>query len=141
MLLEFLVNSTIMAFAVLIHYEVLHQLSSILPRIHVTHHFKVIIGVFGALIAHLMEIWLFAFAYFLMINSNEWGSLEGNFTGTLFDCVYYSFITYTTLGFGDIIPQGPVRFLTGIEALTGLVLITWSASFLYIEMRKFWDGD
>ena len=30
--------------------------------------------------------------------------------------------------------MGDVRFLAGLEALTGLVLITWSASFLFIEM-------
>jgi len=31
----------------------------------------------------------------------------------LMDCIYYSFITYTTLGFGDLIPTGSLRFLTG----------------------------
>jgi hypothetical protein len=46
--------------------------------------------------------------------------------------------TYTTLGFGDIVPVGPVRFLTSVEALTGFVLITWSASFTYLEMNRFW---
>jgi hypothetical protein len=30
-----------------------------------------------------------------------------------------------------------VRFPTGTEALTGLVLITWSASFTFIEMQPF----
>ncbi|MEC4681791.1 MAG: two pore domain potassium channel family protein, partial [Nitrospirota bacterium] len=29
-----------------------------------------------------------------------------------------------------------IRFLTGIEALSGLVLITWTASFLYLQMQK-----
>jgi len=29
-------------------------------------------------------------------------------------------------------------FLTGLETLTGLVLITWTASFMFIEMQKFW---
>jgi hypothetical protein len=31
--------------------------------------------------------------------------------------------------------------LTGIEALTGLVLITWTASYLFIEMQKYWIED
>jgi hypothetical protein len=30
--------------------------------------------------------------------------------------------------------------LTGVEALTGLILITWSASFLFIEMQKYWTN-
>ena len=32
-----------------------------------------------------------------------------------------------------------LRYLTGLESLTGLVLITWSASFLYLEMTRYWD--
>jgi len=55
------------------------------------------------------------------------------------DCVYFSFTTFTTVGFGDIQPTGDLRFLTGIESLTGLVLITWTASFLFVEMQKFWN--
>ncbi|EEB77646.1 hypothetical protein GPB2148_582 [marine gamma proteobacterium HTCC2148] len=57
------------------------------------------------------------------------------------DCVYFSFTTYTTLGMGDIEPIGDLRYLTGLESLTGLVLITWSASFLYLEMTRYWDRD
>ena len=30
------------------------------------------------------------------------------------------------------------RFLTGTESLSGFILITWSASFLYLEMEQFW---
>jgi hypothetical protein len=33
---------------------------------------------------------------------------------------------------------GAVRFLADVESLLGLVLITWSASFTFIEMQKFW---
>jgi hypothetical protein len=55
------------------------------------------------------------------------------------DSVYFSFTTFTTIGFGDITPIGPLKFLTGLEALTGLVLITWTASFLFIEMQKYWN--
>jgi hypothetical protein len=30
--------------------------------------------------------------------------------------------------------------LTGLESLTGLVLITWTASFLYYEMQRYWNA-
>jgi hypothetical protein len=52
---------------------------------------------------------------------------------------YYSAITYTTLGFGDIIPLGPLKILTAMEALMGLGFITWSASFTFLEMQKLWN--
>jgi hypothetical protein len=28
--------------------------------------------------------------------------------------------------------------MTGTEALTGFLLITWSASFTFLEMQRFW---
>jgi len=43
------------------------------------------------------------------------------------------------LGFGDLTPVGPVRLLAGVEALNGLLLIGWSASFTYISMERFWQ--
>jgi len=55
--------------------------------------------------------------------------------------VYFSAVTYSTVGFGDVIPTGPLRFLVGTEALTGFVLITWSASFTYLEMQRYWKHD
>jgi hypothetical protein len=75
-----------------------------------------------------------------MNKAEDWGRLEGNFDGSLMDCVYFSFTTYATLGTGDIVPHGDLRFLSALESLTGLVLITWTASFLYLEMTRYWDG-
>lgn len=54
------------------------------------------------------------------------------------DCAYFSFTVYTTLGFGDIQPLAYMPYLTDIESLTGLVMITWIASFLYFEVHKYW---
>ena len=140
MLYLFIVNSFVVALVVIIHYEFLYQMSEYLPKLHIRHRARIVIGVLGSLIAHAVEVWVFASAYYLMIHYADLGNLEGNFTGTFNDCVYYSFTTFTTLGFGDIYPSGGIRFLTGIESLTGLVLITWSASFLYIEMQKYWEA-
>lgn len=139
------VVSAIVALAVVIHYEILFQMTLLMPKLAVPHRFRIVLGVLGALIAHVIEIWLFALAYYVMHHNSGWGHLEGTytgtFTGTLLDCAYFSFTTFTTLGFGDIVPIGDLRYLVGIESLTGLVLITWTASFLYVEMRKSWDAQ
>lgn len=37
--------------------------------------------------------------------------------------------------------MGPLRLIVGIEALNGLLLITWSASFCYLNMQKDWHPD
>ena len=134
----FLINCLVVATAVLVHYEFLFRLSAVIPKIQIKHRYKIVFGVFGALVAHAVEIWLFALAYYLMHKAEGWGELSGNFNGSLMDCVYFSFTVFSTVGFGDIVPIGDLRYLTGIESLTGLVLITWSASFLYFEMQRYW---
>lgn len=139
MLTVFLINSCVVALCVVIHYEVLLQLTRVIPRLRIRHRFRILIGVFGALVAHTLEIWVFALAYFGMHRHDDWGYLDGNFDGSLLASGYFSFTTYTTLGLGDIEPHGYLRYLTGVESLTGLVLITWTASFLYIEMTRNWE--
>lgn len=134
-----LINIAIVALSVLLHYEVLLALSKKLPYIHYKNKYQIVIGVFGALIAHCIEIWIFATTYYFLLKTDKFGALEGNFDGSLLDCAYYSFTSYTTLGFGDIAPHGAIRFFTGIESLTGLVLITWTASFLFLEMQRYWN--
>ncbi len=140
MITVLLVNTLVVVVAVVIHYEFLYRLTRLLPRIKIIHRLRILLGVGGALVAHAVEVWVFAVAYYFMHRAPGWGQLTGNFDGSLMDCVYFSFTTFTTLGFGDIQPIGGLRFLTGIESLTGLVLITWTASFLFVEMKKFWDS-
>lgn len=135
-----LVNRLVVIVAVVIHYECLSRLNDWLPRLRAWSRFRIVVGVFGAMLAHALEVWCFALAYYLMVRSGDWGSLNGNFDGSFMDCVYFSFTTFTTIGFGDISPMGKLKYLTGLQALTGLVLITWTASFLFLEMQKYWKN-
>ncbi|MCG6937490.1 MAG: potassium channel family protein [Gammaproteobacteria bacterium] len=136
----FLINTLIVALSVMVHYEFLYRITLFIPRMGIHHRFRIVFGVFSALIAHALEIWIFAIAYYFMNHADGWGTLTGNFNGSLMDCAYFSFTVFSTLGFGDIEPLGHLRYLTGIESLTGLVLITWTASFLYYEMQRYWDA-
>ena len=139
MFLVYFVNLSVIGLAVMIHYEFLRQITLLLPKMHIRERFRIVLGVFLALTAHAIEVWVFAISFYLMHHAQGWGELQGNFNGSLLDCVYFSFTTYTTLGTGDIEPHGDLRFLTGLESLTGLVLITWTASFLYLEMVRYWE--
>jgi uncharacterized membrane protein len=138
MIAAFVLNATLVAIVVLIHFEALNKLSLLTPKIPIQHRLRVLIGVSGALIAHVIEIFVFAFGYYFMVNQTGFGTLIGRFDNSLMDCVYFSFVNFTTLGFGDIVATGDIRFLTGLEALTGFVLITWTASFMFVEMEKQW---
>ena len=52
--------------------------------------------------------------------------------------MYFSASIYTTLGLGDFVPSGSIRFLVGMQALVGFTLISWSAAFTFLEMERFW---
>ncbi|PVY77496.1 ion channel [Tamilnaduibacter salinus] len=138
MLLATALNVLVVMTVVLIHYEALIRLSGFLARTRPRHRVRLLVTVLGVLVAHAVEVWVFALVYYGMHRADGWGHFQGNFDGSLMDSVYFSFTTFTTLGFGDIEPLGTVRFLTGIEGLTGLVLITWSASYLFVEMQRHW---
>lgn len=135
------INSLVVALVVLVHYQFLYHIVLYMPKMKVKHNFKIVLGVFGALIAHIIEIWIFGIAFYFMDIADGWGSLVGNVSGGLMDSIYFSFTVYTTVGFGDIEPHGYLRYLTGIESLTGLILITWTASFLYLEMQRYWSKN
>lgn len=139
MITVFAVNLFVIGLAVMVHYEFLHRITLLMPKLKLRHRFRIVLGVFIALTAHAAEVWIFAISYYFMHYAPGWGELVGNFDGSLLDCAYFSFTMFTTLGTGDIVPMGELRFLTGLESLTGLVLITWTASFLYLEMTRYWD--
>ena len=138
LLATFIINAFIVITAVVIHYETLYLLAKKLPTFQVIHRYRVLLAVMVIMLAHVVEIWLFAIGYYVMIHTADFGTLSGNINLSLLDCSYFSFTTYTTLGYGDIEPSGYIRFLTGLESLTGLVLITWSAPFVFLEMQKYW---
>ncbi len=138
MIITYLINCVLVGTAIIVHYEILNYLSITIPKINFNHRLKVLIGVFGALFGHIVEVWLFAFGYYLKIHSGYFGTLLGDFDNSLMDCAYFSFTSYTTIGFGDVKPTGDIRFLAGLEALTGLVLIAWTSSFMFLEMQKLW---
>ena len=138
MILTLFITIVIVGLCVLIHYEALYRISLFLSSRHARPRLGVVWGLLTAIGAHIIEVFIFAAGFYGLLQAEEYGRLVGEFTHEFGDCVYYSFVIYTTLGFGDIIPMGPLRFLTGTESLTGLVLIAWTASFLYLQMQKLW---
>ncbi len=128
----------IVSLYVLLHYEALQWLSERLRRLSTQRRRKVLYGVYALLVIHVAEIWLFGVGLWLLMGVPGAGHIAGLPQAGLLDSIYLSAATFTTVGFGDLAPVGPIRFLVGTEALTGFVLITWSASFTFIEMETFW---
>ena len=132
-------TATAVIFCVALHYEGLRLLSDRLPMPQRNQRRQVVLLILCLLLLHIVEIWIFGGAYYLLLEYGAAGALIGDTQLGLLDCVYYSASVFTTLGFGDIVPVGPIRFVTGTEALCGLTFITWSASFTFLEMLKIWN--
>ena len=126
------------AVAVLLHYEGLAFLSRRLVRVQGRRRRKVLVGVYGVILLHVAEIWLFGAVFWLLLMLPGTGALSSASPVAFLDAIYLSAVTFSTVGYGDLAPQGAIRFLAGTEALTGFILITWSASFLYLEMEQYW---
>ena len=124
-----------------IHYECFRLMSAHVPRLQAKERWRIMAIILGALFAHLVEIGVFAAAMaFLHQLHSSWnvGELKGATPGFAPDYLYCSAMSYTTLGFEQITPVGAIRFLIGVEALTGVVLVAWSASFTYLQMSRYW---
>lgn len=123
---------------VLIHFEGLISVYRKLPAINTPPRVRLIFVIGSILALHIIEIWVFGIVEWLLLSLPDSGALAGQTHWHLFDVIYLSAITFTTVGYGDLTPNGPIRFMLGTEALTGFVLITWSASFTYLEMERLW---
>lgn len=124
--------------AVLLHYEGLNWVSRRISSVAYAKRRVVLYAVLALIGLHIAEIWLFGLGYHLLLLYPEAGRITGSISTNIFDHVYFSATVFTTVGFGDLSPQGPIRFMAGTEALTGFVLIGWSASFTYLEMEQIW---
>jgi hypothetical protein len=127
-----------LAVCVLLQYEALVLVWRRLSAHRGHRRVKVLHAVVLLMVLHAVEVAIFGTTLWLLSQWAACGGLVGQEVTGYFDYLYFSAITYSTVGFGEIWPVGPIRFLTGIESLAGLLLIAWSASFTYLEMEKAW---
>ncbi len=139
MLLVVLVCLTLLVLTTVIHYEVLRGLTGVLPVLRIRPRAKLIVVIITTFLAHLLEIGLYALAIYALVRFAGLGTLDDSSRFSLDVSLYFSAETYTSLGYGDVVPGGAVRLLAGVEALNGLLLIGWSASYTYIAMERFWS--
>lgn len=61
--------------------------------------------------------------------------IPSDFQGFL-DSIYFSFVTSTTLGYGDIVPMGILRYISAFQAATGLLMLTFIISRLVSKKQE-----
>jgi voltage-gated potassium channel len=126
-LIEQLTLASVMVVAVvLVHLASL----TILIRLLRSHHrlmrrvrvlpFTLLLGATVGIVGiHTVEIWLYAALY---LGLGAFGHFE--------QALYYSTITYTTIGYGDVLMPVRWRILGAIEGAIGIIMLGWSTAFL-----------
>ena len=140
MIVTFLATACLVSLCFGLHYSAMRRLAELIYADPVPFKRPLLLVTFCLFAVHLIEVLLYAVALSLL----DWfgyGDLVGAVDkgpSWFFDHFYFSIASYTTLGIGDIVPVGPIRLIAGVEALNGLVLIAWSASFTYLAMERRW---
>lgn len=138
MWISVILAASLVMLTALFHYFVLRWLSGGMARIRMATTTRILAIVFAVFLAHVVEMALYALTYAVSERVLALGTFGGVPVESPVDYLYFSIVSYTSLGLGDIYPGGHLRFLTGIEALNGLLLIAWSGSFIYLAMGRLW---
>ena len=77
------------------------------------------------IIAHVAEVIVWSLAY---------GVLDVAPPGA--DVLYFAFVNYTTLGYGDVVPIERWRLLGPIAAMNGILLFGWSTAVIFDVLRR-----
>lgn len=80
------------------------------------------------MILHFVEITLWATVFMLIPDIQQLASFE--------EAIYFSMITYTTVGYGDITLETHWRIMSGFAAMDGILLFGWSAAMLYTVVQR-----
>ena len=139
MLIAAFFAALLVVLSTLTQYETLRILSAYVPKIRIRPRSRLLVVLFSVFLGHLLQISFYAMAYYYLRDRFGMGNFGGQFVDSFTTYLYFSTETFTSIGLGDIFPLGTLRLITGIEALNGLLLIGWSASFTYLIMQKFWN--
>jgi len=90
---------------------------------------KLAVFVLWLFLATILEVWTWAILYLVL------GAI-----GTLETAVYFSTVTFTTLGFGDITLGQEWRLLSSFEAANGLLMFGWSTALIFAAVQWVYAG-
>jgi len=125
----------LLVLTVTVHYGFLTRLMAILDT-GWAQSIKLIAITCGLFVAHVVEVVVYAFVYYFSHLIPGFGELPGSSFEDWINTLYFSFVAYSSLGAGDLSASGWFKILYGLEAINGLVLITWSASFSLLAMNR-----
>ncbi|WP_309606979.1 ion channel [Phenylobacterium sp.] len=113
-----------------LHYEAIRRMDRLARRAQ--RPYPTLLVVISGLVAlHLVEIAVYAILFALSVGPLGLGAFSGNTPHSPMAYIYYAAEAYASLGYGDVVPTGEIRLITAIAPLNGILLLTWSGSFLF----------
>jgi bacteriorhodopsin len=128
--------TVLMLISTALFYEIMAHIWLSLPRLRGKRS-QILITMFGTFFAHTLVVWLFGAVFYLLDTEFHFGNLKGADEKNFFQYVYFSGVSYSSLGFGDIDATGGLQLITVVEAILGLTFIGWSVAFTYIVMQEY----
>ena len=103
------------------------QLASARSRKRASQHLVLVMvpTVLVLMMTHTLEVFVWAIAYWLVDATPEGA-----------DRVYFAFVNFATLGYGDIVPLARWRLLGPITAMNGALLFGWSTAVIFEVLRR-----
>ena len=136
-----LIGSGIVALTVIIHAmgtvtltRITHRMFATTPTAIYAKYpmLSLVMIVIILLVLHTLQIITWAWAYEIFLPEAAMASFE--------EAVYFSFVTFTTLGYGDVTLTQGWRLMSGIQALNGILLVGWSTAMLFAFIQRLWHG-
>jgi hypothetical protein len=75
--------------------------------------------------AHILEVLIWA-AFYGLVDIAPQGT----------NLVYFAFVNYTTLGYGDVVPAPGWQLLGPITAMNGVLMFGWSTAVIFEVLRR-----
>lgn len=133
MLLQFVVGAAACICNIAIHALVMLVLVRVAQRAARTHRLGpslllvtiMVTTVSVLMMAHGIEVFVWALTY-AMVGAAPPGS----------DVLYFAFVNYTTLGYGDIVPVDRWRLIGPTTAMCGVLMFGWSTAVIFDVLRR-----
>lgn len=141
-MVQLIVGFVVIAVTVCMHSVATSIVASLIKNYGLAFHIRfekkarpLILGSTAACLAvkHYLDILFWAIVYRGCVGRQVFDEFES--------AVYLSSVTYTSLGYGDIVLDDNWRLLCGIEAMNGILLFGWSTALLFFLVQRFWSEE
>jgi voltage-gated potassium channel Kch len=136
-LVQILIGSLMITLTVVIHILgiifLIRLLTSWVPRLRPAQSYLgmveiLVVTVLAMFFLHTLEIWSWAALYLWVGEFVDWQR-----------ALYFSTVTFSTLGYGDITLQEKWQLLSSFEAVNGVILFGVSTAFIFAVIQKLYQ--